>query len=440
MNALQIRIPPPLRQIVGMADPMPIYRTLIADLTTSHAGKLLRQMNGEYNTCYNPRTLINKRSFQLRSATVLLLLAAACALFVACSSNESVSADVVARVNGKEITSADLEKLFESRLATASQRPTPEEGQALRFQLLTQMINDEILVQMAASNGLNATDAEVDTKFTDLKSQYTEEKFQELLKQQKVNPEDIKSDMRKSLTLEKLITKEITSRINVSEAEITELYEKNKESFNLPEGYHLQHIMVTPDAQPQINNANHDDAKSPTEAQAKISRLLRDIQGGQDFAIVARNWSEDVDSAPNGGDLNFRSLSDLQTIDPKLAQAVQRLKVGESSPIIETRYGYHILKLIDRDAGGQKDLKNPQVQTQIRQVIFNRKDQMLRAAFSEVARNKAQVNNYLAERLLDSAGKPGTSPAETKKSGSAPENADPKPEEKKAEPSKAEQK
>ena len=366
------------------------------------------------------------------------MLSAACYLLLcSCSSNTNVSEDIVARVNGKEITAADLDKQYQGRIAGAPQQPTPEESQALKFQLLTQMVNDEILLQMAAASGLNATDAEVETKFTDLKSQYSEEQFQEMLKAQKVKPEDIKADMRKSLTLEKLVTKEITSRVNVSDAEIKDVYEKNKESFNLPEGYHLQHIMVTPYQDQQVNNAKKDDAKSPAEAQAKAARLLREIQGGLDFQVVARDWSEDADSAPNGGDLNFRSLEDLEKIDPKLRQAVQRLKVGESSPLIETRYGFHILKLMARDPGGQKNLDNAQVQAQIRQVIFNQKQEMLRAAFSEVARNKAQVNNYLAERLLDSAGKAATPVAgDAKKEEAKP--ADPKPEGKKEEPKPAE--
>jgi peptidyl-prolyl cis-trans isomerase SurA len=350
-----------------------------------------------------------------------VLLAASSLLVGGCSSSsKDVSDDIVARVNGKEITAADLEKQYQGRITGAAQLPTPEEAQALKFQLLTQMINDEILLQMASTSGLSATDAEVETKFTDLKSQYTEEKFQEMLNAQKVKPEDIKADLRKNLTLEKLVTKEITSRVNVSDAEIKDVYDKNKESFNLPEGYRLQHIMVTPYQDPQINNAKRDDAKSPAEAQAKAARLLRDIQGGLDFAIVARDWSEDPDSAPNGGDLSFRSLEDLEKIDPKLKQAVQRLKVGESSSLIETRYGYHIFKLVERDPGGQKDLGNPQVQAQIRQVIFNQKQEMLRAAFSEVARNKAQVNNYLAERLLESAGKATTPVAGGKKEEAKP--------------------
>jgi peptidyl-prolyl cis-trans isomerase SurA len=347
-------------------------------------------------------------------------------LFVGCSSNASVSDDIVARVNAKEITAADLEKQYQARIATAPQPPTPEEEKALKFQLLTQMIDDEILLQMATAQNLNATDAEVDTKFTDLKSQYTAEQFEEMLKQQKVKAEDIKTDMRKALTLEKLITKEITSRINVSQAEIEEVFLKNKESFNLPEGYHIQHIMVTPIAG-QVNNAKRDDAKTPGEAQIKAQRLLKDIQGGQDFALVARDWSEDPDSAANGGDLSFRSLADLEKIDPRLRVAVQRLKVGESSGLIETGYGYHIVKLLERDPGGQKDLSNGQVQAQIRQAIFNQKEQMLRAVFSEVSRNKAQVANYLAERLLETGGKsPVVAGAKAEEKASEAKKDDPK--------------
>jgi peptidyl-prolyl cis-trans isomerase SurA len=218
--------------------------------------------------------------------------------------------------------------------------------------------------------------------------------------------DDIKAELRKSLTLEKLVNKEITSKITVSEAEIKSLYEKNKEQFNLPEGYHVAHILVTPVADPQIRNTKKDDAKTPEDAKAKAARILKEIQGGKDFAVEAREYSEDPGSAPNGGDLDFQSLEALGQYDPRLAQAVQKLKVGETaSQVIETRGGYHIIKLLDRDSGGQKDLKDERVKAQLRQAIFNRKDQTLKAAFSEAARNKAKVNNYLAERILANAGK-----------------------------------
>src|SRR5262245_13354292 len=186
---------------------MTVDRALFTNLATSHEGNLLREMNAKYNVKHvlQSTALLRSKEFLVKSATLRVLFASSCLFLGSCSSNTNVSEDIVARVNGKEITAADLDKQYQIRIAGAAQQPTPEQAQTLKFQLLTQLINDEILLQMAAAGGLNATDAEVETKFTDLKSQYTEEKFQEMLNAQKVKAEDIKADMRKSLTLEKLV-------------------------------------------------------------------------------------------------------------------------------------------------------------------------------------------------------------------------------------------
>src|SRR3989442_10605765 len=333
-------------------------------------------------------------------------LIAALLVLASCGSASKASANVVASVNGKDITTTQLEKQFQNRLNGAEQPPSSEEAQDLKLQVLNQMINDQILLEMASGAGLSATDAEVDVKFNEFKSQYTEEKFQQLLKEQKMTADEIRSELRKSITIDKLVNKDITSKISVSEAEIKNFYDKNKESFNLPESYHISHILVTPVADAELHNGKNDDAKSADEARTKASRLLREVQSGQDFSTIARDYSEDPSSAAAGGDLNFQPLQAIENIDPRLAQAVQRMKTGETFPqVIETRFGFHILKLLEKDAGGQKDLSDPRVQTQVRQAIFNRKDQTLKNAFSEAARNKATVMNYLAERILAAAGK-----------------------------------
>jgi len=337
---------------------------------------------------------------------IILALLAVLLASASCGSDSSASANVVARVNGKDITTADLEKQYQVHLNGAEQPPSAEEQQDLKLQVLSQMINDRILLEQAAAATLSASDAEVDVKFNEFKSQYTEEKFQELLKAQKMTVDDIRNELRKSITIDKLVNKEITSKISVTDAEIKAFYEKNKESFNLPESYHVAHILVTPVAEPDLRNGKNDDAKTPDEARQKAARLLRDIQTGRDFAVVAKESSEDPSSGPNGGDLNFQPLQAIENIDPKLAQAVQKMRTGETFPqVIETRYGFHIVKLLEKDAGGQKDLSDPRVSTNVRQVIFNRKDQMLKNAFSEGARNKATVTNFLAQRILDTAGK-----------------------------------
>jgi len=333
-------------------------------------------------------------------------LIAALLVLASCGSASKASADGVARVYGKDITTAELEKQFQNRLNGAEQPPSAEEAQDLKLQVLNQLINDQILLEMASTAGLSATDAEVDVKFNEFKNQYTEEKFKDLLKEQKMTIDDIRNELRKSITIDKLVNKEITSKISVTDAEIKNFYEKNKESFNLPEGYHIAHILVTPVADPDLRNGKNDDAKSPDEAKQKAARLLKEVQGGRDFATVAKESSEDPSSGPNGGDLNFQPLQAIENIDPRLAQAVQKMRPGETFPqVIETRFGFHILKLMEKDAGGQKDLSDPRVQAQVRQAIFNRKDQTLKNAFSEAARNKATVMNYLAERILAAAGK-----------------------------------
>src|SRR5262249_16029392 len=162
--------------------------------------------------------------------------------------------------------------------------------------------------------------------------------------------------------------KEITSKISVSEAEIKAFYEKNKENFNLPEGFHIAHILVTPDVVPELNNTNKDDAKTPEEARQNAARLLREIQTDGTFPTIGRSYSEDPSTAPAGGDLNFQSAETIANTAPALAQAVKRMKVGETFPsIIETQFGFHILKLLEKDPGGQKDLSDPRVQAQVRQ-------------------------------------------------------------------------
>ena len=329
---------------------------------------------------------------------------AALLLTAACGSESTVSGDVAARVNGKEITTAELEKQFQSR-TTDQQPPSQEEAQDLKLQLLNQMINDQILLEMAGQTGLTATDAEVEVKLNELKSQGTEEQFQGMLKQQKLAVDDVKAEMRKNITIDKLVNKEITSKISVSEAEIKAFFDKNRESFNLPEGFHLAHILIDAGANPDVNNLKKDDAKTPEEARAKATRVLREIQAGQDFGTVARNYSEDPASTPNGGDLSFQPIDAIGNTDPALATAVKKLKVGETSPVIETRFGFHIVKLLEKDSGGQKDLADPRVQAQVRQVIFNRKDSLFKNAFSESARNNAKINNYFAQRILEAAGK-----------------------------------
>ena len=330
--------------------------------------------------------------------------------FSSCQSTPKVGPDTAASVNQTEIKNAEVEKVYQNRLKQAGQTPSAEEASTLRLNILSQLINDEMLMQRAAADKLIASEDEVNVKFTEFKKDYTEEKFQQFLKDQGVSVDDIKKEIRKSATIEKLYNKEITSKISVAESEIQDYFARNKANYNLPESWHVLHVLVTPFADPQINNARNDDAKTDDAARQKVAGLLKRILAGEDFSIIARDYSEDSSSAQAGGDLRLLSLQQLEAIDPRFRQAVQSLKVGETfaSPI-PTKYGYHLVKLIEKEAGGQHELTDPKVQADIRQAIFNRKETLLKTAYLEAVRNQTVVKNLLAQKILADAAGSGAS-------------------------------
>jgi peptidyl-prolyl cis-trans isomerase SurA len=323
-----------------------------------------------------------------------------------CRKGPTIGPDTAAVVNQAQIKNSDVEKVYQNRIKTAGQALSLEEASTLRLNILSQLINDEILMQRAAKDNLTAAEAEVTSKFADFKKDYTEEKFQQFLKDQGITTDDLRRELAKNATIEKLYNKEITSKITVSESEISEYFNKNKQSYNLPESWHVQHILVTPFPDQQLNNTKGDDAKTDEEAKQKVQSLLRKILGGEDFGIVARDFSEDPTSAPNGGDLRLLSAQQLEGIDTRFRQVVQSLRVGETFPSpVPTKYGYHIIKLLEKERGGQHDLTDPKVQADIRQIVFNRKETLLKTAYLEVVRNGATVQNFLAQKILDEIGK-----------------------------------
>jgi peptidyl-prolyl cis-trans isomerase SurA len=120
--------------------------------------------------------------------------------------------------------------------------------------------------------------------------------------------------------------------------------------------------------------------------------------------MLAQAYSEDPNTAPNGGDLGIISESQLEQASVELRRVIMQLRPGETSGIIESPEGFRILKLIAREPAGQRELDDPRVQQTIRERLLNRKDQLLRAAYYEVARNEASVVNYYALRINETKG------------------------------------
>ncbi len=341
--------------------------------------------------------------FQRRPLAQILCLPAILALLLvtfACQKPQLKSGVAWAEVDGQPIFRDQVEKIYRSRVSSSGAAADKEEVLSYELNILDELINNQILLAHAAHSGITVSEAEVDTKVSQLESPYSREEFQQKLKQRGMDESDLREEVRTTLMVNKLITKDIDSRISVSPEEIAAYYGRNKSAFNVPETeYHLAQIEVTSRPDSDVRNLKNDDAKTPQAAERKIMALYAQLHSGADFSTVAQEYSEDPTTTSTGGDMGFIPASGLDA-NPTLKKIVLSLKVGEISGIIKTKDAYHIIKLLGIEQAGQGELSDPKVQSSIRKTLVNEKEQLLKAAYIENLRDQAKVKNLLAQQIV----------------------------------------
>ena len=356
----------------------------------------------------NPSPRLQRKCSHRHAGAILPVAAILLSLVAGCKQQDRHSADVWAVVNGVEIKRDEVEKYYHSRINPEAQETSPEEVLSGKLNVIEQLINNEILLERAKKQNLEASDGEVEDKFTELKSPYTEEEFQRKLKDGGMTVDDLKRDLRRQLSIQKLLNREVAAKITITDQDVNDFYNSNRNQFNVAEAqYRVSQIVITPRKDAQVRNRKNDDATGDAEAQRKAKMIQDKLNSGADFAQLAMDYSEDPNTAGTGGDLGFipeSSLNGAQT-DPLLKKAVLGLKPGQVSPPIQLRDSIRILKLVAREAAGQRGVNDPQVQQMIRDTLRNRKEQLLRNAYLAVARDEARVTNYLAMQVIEAAGK-----------------------------------
>ena len=346
---------------------------------------------------------------QLNSAVV-----AACALALLCGTACKSREGVMARVNGRKILATELETYYRNQTA-GQPEPSPDQAQTLRLNILRELIDNEMLLQRAEKLGLMATDQEVDDKLREIKAPFSNDEFEQRLKQRGISQDDFKRDLRRdlrrTLTVDKVLQKEIAAKIKISDSDIGNYYNQHKAEFNLivPQ-YHLAQILVTTQPNPQVHNLKNDKAQNEVDAKKKVSMLSSMLNSGEDFAKLAMSYSEQPDTAASGGDLGFIAENSLQS-DQQAYGAISRLKPGEVTPPLPAAdpgskqlYGFRIIKLISKEPAGQRELKDPKVQQAIRDQLRDRREQLLKAAYMESLRDSSSIENYLADQILKNNG------------------------------------
>lgn len=341
----------------------------------------------------------------LRSSMITLSIA----LGAACGSSAPappapVSDDTYAVVNGQTITREDVDKGY--RRAQPSGQPALSEEETLGAKLgvLDDMIVENLLMAKAAELKIEAVEKDVDEAYNATKRNMTDAQLQEELTRRQITVADVRDGLRRELVARKVLEREVLDKVAVTDAEITAFFDANRAQFNLTEdAYRLAQIVVTP-VQDQQPSAAGDDATTPQQAEVKIAGLMRRLQEGTPFGELARDHSEDPETAPRGGDLGLVPVTALQRINPALRDAVLKAKPGSATPV--NAGGIHtIVLVIGLEKAGQRDLTMQPVKDSISANIRDRKVQLRRAAYLTALKTDAKVENYFARRLALPEGK-----------------------------------
>jgi peptidyl-prolyl cis-trans isomerase SurA len=317
--------------------------------------------------------------------------------------------DVLAEVNGYKVQSSEVDKMFNRLTKGVPEKLTASEEQAARLKIVHQIIERQLLLHRAEKLGIAATDEEVTTKFNQAKAPYTKEEFAKRLQELGMTEDEYKQELRRALTIDKMRTHEVGAKINISDADVQAYYSQHISQFNIPEPtYRLAHIFVSNEAGPQTAQIPGK-ARNAAEAQQKIQAVHAHLQSGEDFAVVAGRYSEDPESAKNGGDLGSTPESQLKTTDAATREAILKLKPGQFTapiPVINPQnhqqIGYRIVRLIAKEPAGQRDLSDPAVQQWIRNKLRSEREQVLQAAFADALYDGADIRNYYATSILGS--------------------------------------
>ncbi|HEU5457178.1 MAG TPA: peptidylprolyl isomerase, partial [Terracidiphilus sp.] len=235
------------------------------------------------------------------------------------------------------------------------------------------------------------------------------EEFDRQLKARDLTLDDLKKQIRRSLTQDKLENKEIYSKINITDADIRSYYGAHKSDFNLIEPrYNLAQIVASAVPVQNDNSMSGNRVYNDATARKRIQSVLNRLDSGEDFGTVAMTASDNANNASNGGNMGLINESALKT-DPAAFDAISKLKPGEITGIIPMYDGsgpshhviaYAVFKLLSKEPAGQRELNDPNVQQIIRQFLREARAQLLKNAYFEVLHDEAKIRNYYAEHIL----------------------------------------
>ncbi len=296
---------------------------------------------------------------------------------------DSEKTEVAVTVNGAAITEADIDARIKPQIDRWGSQMAPnylnQMKKRLKKQALEGMIIEKILSEKVKQAGINVTNKDVDDKLKEIAAQQgsTVEKIKGMMQAQGQDFNQVKEQIKKGLRYEMFMKTQWAGKIDVNEAEAKEYYEQNKKQSETPEQVKASHILIKTD-----RSASDEDKQ---KARAKAEDLLKQVKDGGDFAALAKEHS-DCPSSSKGGDLGLFKRGQMVKAFEDAAFA---LEPGQVSDVVETQFGYHIIKVTEKTQAGSTPFE--EAKEKITQMLTQKKQTEFYKGYVEKLKAEADI-------------------------------------------------
>ncbi len=291
----------------------------------------------------------------------------------------------IAMVNGVAISRADFDRELDAvrqRFAMQGQPPDEAKLSEIKENILDSLISRELFYQESRKGGVKIEASEVHEKFATWKKRFPDDsQLQNLMQMMNLSEEIVKSQIKEQMAVGKFIDQKFSDKVSVTEKEIRTYYDDNPDTFKKPEQVRASHILIKTD--PKADDAE----KSKTRD--KIKDIREKLKKGEDFAALAKEFSE-CPSKSKGGDLGY--FGRKQMVKP-FEDVAFSLNTGEMSDIVETRFGYHLIKSVDKKAATTIPYK--EVEGKIGEYLKEEKKMKEVTSYGEKLKAEAEIKRFL---------------------------------------------
>jgi len=296
---------------------------------------------------------------------------------------------IAVTVNGFDITESDVEASIRPQLEKLSEQLPPSFVEQYKQQLMQQaterMVVEQLLDEEVKAAQIEVTEQETIDQITKMAAQQQPpmslEDFKELITAYGKNFDEVKQQIRRGLGYQRLMEAQFAGKVNITEDDAKKYYSENTEQFETPEQVKARHILIKPD----ITDPNSDPNQAKAKAKAKAEDLLKQIRQGADFAELAKANSA-CPSAAKGGDLGLFGRGQMV---PAFEKAAFELSIGQVSDVVQTQYGYHIIKLTDRKDANVMPFE--EVKNSIVDMLTQQEQSQLAKKYIESLKTKAEI-------------------------------------------------